>query len=52
MISFMISAIPPKMDSIAVTIWASRNTLRSRPATVSASPHRERWPTWRARHGR
>ena len=41
MIVFMISDVPPKMDGIAATIWASRNTLPSRPATASASPYRE-----------
>ena len=42
MISFWISVVPPKMDGVTAIIWASQNTLPARPATASASPHRER----------
>jgi hypothetical protein len=41
-IFFMISVVPPKMDSIAATIWVSQTRCRPGSATASASPHRER----------
>jgi hypothetical protein len=45
MTSFWISVVPPKMDGITATIWASQTMLPLGPHDRSTSPNRERGPT-------